>query len=396
MKRKICVVTGSRSEYGLLHWLIREIQESPLLKLQLIVTGSHLSPEFGLTYQEIEKDGFRIDDRIEILLSSDSVVGTAKSMGLAVLGFADSLAHLQPDLVVLMGDRYEILAAAQTSMVGNIPIAHVSGGETSVGSTDESIRHAITKMSHLHFVASAPYRDRVIQMGERPESVFNFGEPGLDSMLNFKWWTRKEFEASIDWNLGDLTFLVTYHPLTLSKSSPKAVMTAIFDALDTFPKAKVIFTKPNADSGARAIIRMIDAYADGNPERTRAYTSLGQERYMNAVRQSNVVIGNSSSGLVEVPALKTPAVNIGDRQNGRLKATSVIDCDESREAIVGAVQKALSPEFQKTLPGVVSLYGDGNTAKRIARELETHELGNILFKTFFDLPPIAHSQEKKQ
>ena len=385
MKRKICVITGSRSEYGLMFWLMKEIQEDPSLTLQIIVTGSHLSPEFGLTYKAIEKERFHIDAKVEMLLSSDTPIGVAKSMGLAVIGFADAINNLQPDIIVLMGDRYEILAASQVAMVENIPIAHISGGEITEGAIDEAIRHSITKMSHLHFVAAETYRKRVIQLGENPENIFNFGEPGLDNIQKLKLLNREEFENSIDSQLWECNFLVTYHPVTLSSQTPDMCMNALFNALDAFPKAKIIFTKPNADTNGRRIIQMIDSYMMEQPDRVKVFTSLGQLRYLSAIKFIDVVIGNSSSGLVEVPAMKKPTVNIGNRQKGRLKAESVIDCEETTDAIIMAIQKALSPEFQKSLSRVISLYGEGNTSPRIKNVLKTVNLDGMLQKPFFDI-----------
>ncbi len=384
-KRKICVVTGTRAEYGLLYWLMKEVQNDLDLELQIIVTGMHLSPEFGLTYKVIEDDGFVIDAKVEMLLSSDSPVGIAKSIGLGVSGFADAFEWLKPDILVLLGDRYEILAAAQAAMVARIPIAHIHGGEATEGLIDEAIRHCITKMAHLHFVAAEPYRKRVVQMGENPQRVINFGAPGLDNIFKLKLLNRQEFEESIDFQLGDLNFLVTYHPVTLSSYGPQKAMQALFSALDNFPEAKIIITKPNSDTEGRVIFQMIDDYAAKQPDRIAAFISLGQLRYLSAITHVDVVIGNSSSGLVEVPALNKPTVNLGDRQKGRLKARSVIDCKETPVAITTAIQKALSPEFQRSLPDVVSLYGAGNVSFRIKECLKNMALDGIIIKKFYDM-----------
>jgi len=385
-KRKIGVVTGTRAEYGLLYWLMKEIQADEELQLQLMVTGMHLSPEFGLTYRLIEQDGFLIDEKIEMLLSSDTPSGIAKSLGLATIGFADAYARLQPDIVVLLGDRYEILAAAQAALIARIPIAHISGGETTEGVIDEAIRHAVTKMSQFHFVGAEEYRKRVIQLGESPDQVFNFGDVGLDNINRLKLLSKEELEASIDFPLGDTTFLVTYHPVTLSEKSPVEAVEALFAALDQFPEAKIIITKPNADTGGRVIIEMIDKYAAKQPERVYACTSLGQIRYLSAMKYASIVIGNSSSGIVEAPAMKVPTVNIGNRQAGRLKAESIIDCAESEEAIAGAIAKALSPAFREQTARVISLYGAGNTSKAIKETLKHAELGNVITKKFYDIP----------
>jgi len=385
MKRKICVITGSRSEYGLLYWLIKEIQDDPDLELQLLVTGIHLSPEFGMTYKVIEKDGFVINAKVEMQLSSDSSVGVTKSMGLGLIGYADALDRLKPDIVVLMGDRYEIMAAAQAAMVQQIPVAHISGGEVTEGAIDDSIRHAVTKMSHLHIVAAEPYRKRTIQLGEHPDRVYNFGEPGLDNINKLDLLDRKAFEESINFKLGEVNFLVTYHPVTLSREKPETAMQRLFDALDSFDNAKVIFTKPNADTGGRAIIEMIDAYGVANPKKVSIHKSLGQIRYLSAMVHCDVVVGNSSSGLVEVPVMKKPTVNIGDRQKGRLKAKSVIDCPDRTEDIIAALQKGLSKEFQLTLPNVESFYGDGRSSEKIKEVLKSVQIDGLLMKRFFDV-----------
>jgi UDP-hydrolysing UDP-N-acetyl-D-glucosamine 2-epimerase len=383
LKRKICVVTGTRAEYGLLYWLLREIKEDPDLELQLVATGMHLSPEFGLTYRAIEEDGFAIDAKVEMLLSSDTPVGIAKSIGLGVIGFADALARLQPDILVVLGDRFEILAAAQTALIAKIPLAHIHGGESTEGLIDEAIRHAVTKMAHLHFVASEPYRNRVIQLGEDPNLVFNFGAPGLDNIKKLKLFNKKDFEQSINFKLGKINFLVTYHPVTLINDGPESSMTSLLVALTSFPNAKIIFTKPNADTQGHIIMDMIDQFVEGHRNNTIAFTSMGQIRYLSAIQHVDVVIGNSSSGLIEAPLFKKPTVNIGDRQRGRLKAKSIIGCAENTEAIIAAIEKALSPDFQKTLPNVKSLYGHGDASSKIKEILKTINLDGIIMKTFY-------------
>lgn len=344
--RKICAVTGSRAEYGLLYPLLREIQADPDLELLLLVTGMHLSPEFGLTYREIERDGFAIADKVEMLLSADTPTAIAKSVGLGTMGLAESYARLQPDIVVLLGDRYEILAAAQAALFARIPLAHLHGGERTEGATDEAIRHAITKMAHLHFVAAEPYRRRVIQLGENPARVFNVGAVGSDNIRPQELLSRESLERELDFPLGKVNFLVTYHPATLGRTGSAQAMEELLAALDHFPEAKIIFTKPNSDTDGRVIGQMMDGYAARQPERAKAFVSLGQTRYLSAVSRCQVVIGNSSSGLTEVPALGKPAVNLGDRQKGRLRPASVIDCAEREEDIVQAIRKALSADFQ--------------------------------------------------
>lgn len=382
-KRKICIVTGSRAEYGLLYWLMKEVSADPDLQLQIIATGMHLSPEFGLTYQQIEADGFSIDAKVEMLLSSDSPVGIAKSMGLGVIGFADALDHLKPDILVVLGDRFEILAAAQVAMVAQIPIAHIHGGETTEGAFDEGIRHAVTKMAQWHFVAAEPYRKRVIQLGEAPDQVFNFGAPGLDCLQHLEWMDRPSLEGSLAIKLDSPVFLVTYHPATLSQQRPIAAMNELLAALDEFPREIIIFTYPNADIGGRELIERIDQWVTTNKPRAKAFVSLGQQRYLSLMREADLILGNSSSGLTEAPVLKKPTVNIGDRQKGRLKALSIIDASEEKESIIAAINKALSEGFRAGLPFTQSLYGSGDVSHQIKNTLKTVTLQTQ--KTFFDI-----------
>lgn len=382
-KRKICIVTGTRAEYGLLYWLMKEVNADPDLQLQIIATGMHLSPEFGLTYQQIEADRFTIDAKVEMLLSSDSSVGIAKSMGLGVIGFADALDRLKPDILVMLGDRFEILAAAQAAMVARIPIAHIHGGETTEGAFDEGIRHAVTKMAQWHFVAAEPYRKRVIQLGETSDRVFNFGAPGLDHLQYLEWMDRPSLEKSLAIKLDSPVFLVTYHPATLGQREPIAAMNELLAALDEFPDATVIFTYPNADTGARALIERIEQWVATNKHRAKAFVSLGQKQYLSLMREADVIIGNSSSGLTEAPALKKATVNIGDRQKGRLKASSIIDASEEKNLIVAAINKVLSEEFRAGLPSTKSLYGSGDVSGRIKDALKTATLQTQ--KAFFDI-----------
>ncbi len=370
-KRKICIVTGSRAEYGLLYCLMKEVAVDPDLQLQIIVTGMHLSPEFGLTYQQIETDGFTIDAKVEMLLSSDSPVGIAKSMGLGVIGFADALGRLKPDILVVLGDRFEILAAAQTALVARIPIAHLHGGETTEGAFDEGVRHAITKMAQWHFVAAEVYRKRVVQLGESPDRVFSFGAPGLDHLQHLSWMGRGPLEESLGIVLNPPVFLVTYHPATLGQREPIAAMNELLVALDDFPDATVVFTYPNADIGGRVLIERLDQWVAANKRRAKAFVSLGQQCYLSLMREADVVIGNSSSGLIEAPALIKATVNIGDRQKGRLKALSVIDAKEDGIAIVDAIKTALSADFRVGLQTTKSLYGLGNVSRRIKDTLKT-------------------------
>lgn len=384
-KRKICIVTGTRAEYGLLYWLMKEIQEDPDLELQTIATGMHLSPEFGLTYQKIEEDGFSINEKVEMLLSSDTPVGTAKSVGLGVIGFADALARQKPDILVVLGDRFETFAAAQAAMIARIPIAHIHGGETTEGAIDEAMRHAITKMSHFHFTAAEPYRSRVIQLGETPERVMNYGAPGLDNIKKLKLLNRAFFEKAIDFRLGKLSFLVTYHPVTLSDTKPEKSFKELLNAIDQFPEATIIFTKANADTAGRIINHAIEKYVEKNSARARVFTSMGQLLYLSAIKNVDVIIGNSSSGIVEAPAFYKPTVNIGQRQQGRLKADSVIDCEEKGPAIVAAIRNGLSPEFKNILRNTKNPYGQGNVSLKIKKYLKKVSLKYILMKKFYDV-----------
>lgn len=384
-RRKICVATGSRAEYGLLYHLIKKIKDDPKLILQVVVTGMHLSPEFGLTYRKIEKDGFCIDEKVEMLLSSDSPVGISKSVGLATIGFADAFERLKPDILVILGDRFEIFAAAQAALFARIPIAHLHGGETTEGAIDEFIRHAITKMSHFHFVAAEPYKQIVIQLGEQPANVMNVGAIGIDNIVQLDLLERKEFEKSIGFPLGKVNFIATYHPETLAQKDPEEGIDALLGALDHFRDAKVIITKPNADVGGRIIIKRIEAFAKKNHHRVHLSTSLGRLKYLSALQYVDVVIGNSSSGIIEAPFLKTATVNIGDRQKGRLRATSVIDCSEDTESIIKSIKRAMSDVFRSSLTNTISLYGYGDASNKIKKRLKEVKLDNCMIKNFWVL-----------
>lgn len=385
-KRKIGVVTGSRAEYGLLNWLMHEIEKDPELDLQVIVTGSHLSPEFGLTYRDIEADGFHVDEKIEMLVSSDTPTGITKSMGLAVIGFADAFQRLKPDIIVVLGDRYEIFAAAQAAMMARVPIAHIHGGELTEGMVDEAIRHALTKMAHLHFTASEQYRTRVIQLGEQPACVFNFGAPGLENIRKLQLIPCETLEQELGLKIHRPCFLITYHPVTLKSDENSKAMEELLSALERFDDATIIFTLPNADADGRGLKNMVLEYVDSHRERARFFTSLGSLKYLSALKVADVVIGNSSSGIIEAPFLGTVTVNIGDRQEGRLKAGTVIDCRERADDIANAIQKALSVEMQDSALTVTSLYGNGHTAFNIKEILKNTRLEGILAKKFHDLP----------
>lgn len=381
--RKICVVTGSRADYGLLFWLMKDIAADPGLQLQLIATGMHLSPEFGLTYQAIEADGFRIDRKVEILLSSDTPVGVTKSVGLGVIGFADALAELRPDMLVLLGDRFEILAAAQAALFARIPVAHIAGGDTTEGAFDESIRHAITKLSHLHFATNATAAERIARMGENPANVHVVGSPGLDTVRRLEPLSRAELEQSLGFRLRRRNLLVTFHPVTLAAQSSAAQLAELFAALAGLgDDYGIVMTLPNADTEGRALIRDIEAFVRGR-DNMRAFPSLGQRRYLSLMALVDAVVGNSSSGLYEAPTLKKPAVNIGDRQKGRLMAASVICCAPQREAIAQAIGQAL----QLDCSAVRNPYGDGHSAPRILAALKAVPAPQALLqKHFFDPP----------
>ena len=382
--KKICVVTGTRAEYGLLYWLLKEIEADKDLELQLIATGMHLSPEFGLTYQTIEKE-FKINKKIEMLLSSDTSIGISKSMGLAQISFAESYDELKPDIVIVLGDRYEIFSATSAAMIARIPIAHIHGGEKTEGAFDESIRHSITKMSHLHFTATNEYKNRVIQLGEHPSRVFNVGGMGIENIKRLKLLSKDEFEKSIEFKLNIKNILVTFHPVTLENSTAQEQFKELLDAIDELEDTNIIFTKANSDTDGRVINQMIDEYVTKNFQKSVQFTSLGQLRYLSALQYVDAVVGNSSSGLAEAPSFKIGTINIGDRQKGRIKASSVIDCEPNKDSILKAFAKLYSKEFQETLKTTINPYGDGCASKRIVEILKSVDLKNILKKSFYDL-----------
>lgn len=383
--RKICVVTGTRAEYGLLYWLMKKLQESEESVLQVIVSGMHLSSEFGLTYKTIEQDGFYIDAKVEMLLASDTPVGISKSIGLGVIGFAEALERLKPDILVVLGDRFEMLAAVQAALIARIPVAHLHGGELTEGLIDEAIRHSITKMSQLHFTSTEKYRQRVIQMGELPERVYNVGAIGLDNIDKLSLLNRAEFEKRIDFSLGEITFLITFHPVTLKKNESESSLRNLLKAIDLFPEANIIFTKGNADTEGRVLNQIIDEYVSENKKRTIAFMSMGQLLYLSAIKNVNIVIGNSSSGIIEAPYMKRAVINIGDRQKGRIKARSVIDCKEDIESIVNAIKLALSPKFKKVCLDNNFAYGSGNVTDKIVDVLKKVSLENLVEKKFYDI-----------
>lgn len=385
MKRKICVVTGTRAEYGLLRWVMEIIQQDPTLQLQVVATGMHLSPEFGMTYREIEDDGFVLNKKIEILTSSDTAVGISKSMGLGLISFAEAFADLQPDLLLILGDRYEIFSAAAAAMAACIPIAHLHGGEATEGVIDEAIRHSVTKMSHYHFVATEAYRQRVIQLGEHPDRVQVVGGLGVDSISRVELMCRSELEASLQFKFGRRNLLVTFHPVTLEIDSAATQMQALLDVLDQLQDTSIIFTMPNSDAGGRVVIQMIEAFVQQRPQ-AKSFPSLGQKRYLSCVAQVDGVVGNSSSGLIEVPCFRKGTVNIGDRQSGRMRAESVIDCAPTQEAITAAFQRLYSPEFQASLVSVRNPYGEPGASEKIVNSIKNVDLTSVIKKRFYDLP----------
>ena len=388
MKKKICVVTGTRAEYGILKPLLRKVKEDNELELQLVVTGMHLSPEFGLTYKQIEEDNFRISEKVEILLSSDTPIGISKSMGLAMISFSEVFDRLKPDLLVLLGDRYEMLSGASSAMVARIPIAHIHGGETTEGAIDEAIRHSVTKMSYLHFTSTEEYRKRVIQLGENPNRVFNVGAMGVEEILNTNLLSKEELEKELDFKIDSKTALVTFHPVTLEENTSEEQFQNILDALDNFKDLKVIFTKANSDTDGRIINKMIDEYVIKNKGKAKAFTSLGQLKYYSTIKYTDFVLGNSSSGILEVPTFKKPTINIGDRQKGRIQAFSIINSKPNLKEIVNSIDKALSEDFNVIIQNIVNPYGNGDTSRKIMKHIKdflNNKQDGYIKKEFYDL-----------
>ncbi len=383
MSRRICVVSSSRADYSLLFWVMKGIQQNPGLTLQVAVAGMHLSPEFGLTGRVIEADGFAIDARVEGLLSSDTACGVTKSIGVTTIGFADALERLRPDMLVILGDRFELLSAAQAALIARIPVAHIAGGDTTEGAYDEAIRHSITKMSHLHFVTNADAYRRVLQLGEDPANVFNFGSPGVDNIRRSQLLDRAALTASLGVRFRRRNLLVTFHPVTLDSVGSAAHMNQLFDGLRHLGEdVGIIFTMPNADNDGRIIRSMIERFVAESGGRAAAYESLGPLRYLSVMAQADVVVGNSSSGLYEAPSFRKPTVNIGDRQRGRLRAASVIDCAPEAGAIRAAIERAFTLDCSQ----VVNPYGDGCAADKIvAKLLEVPDPRALLQKRFHDV-----------
>jgi len=383
--RKICVITGTRAEYGLLQYLMEGIQKAHDLELQIIATGMHLSPEFGLTYQEIEKDGFAINQKIEMLLSADSSSSITKSTGLGMMGFADAYEALKPDIVVVLGDRFEVLAAGIAALFAKIPIAHIHGGETTEGAYDEAIRHSISKMAWWHFVAAEEYKRRVIQLGEQPERVFNVGGLGVDTINKVSLLSKDELADKFKIRFADKNLLVTFHPVTLENQTSKSQCQSLLNVLSELVEVNLIFTMPNADSNGRIIKEMLYDFVDNNKERSICFKSMGHINYLSTLQFVDGVIGNSSSGIAEAPSFKIGTINIGDRQKGRLKADSVIDCKPTEDSIKAAIEKLYENDFQKKLKDIKNPYGEGMATEKILDILANNPIPSEPKKEFYNL-----------
>ena len=381
--KKICVITGSRAEYGLLSRLMRLIKKEDDLQLQVIATNMHLSPEFGLTYKEIEADGFTIDRKVHMLLSSDTANATTKSVGLGTIGFADAFEDLKPDMIVVLGDRYEILAAVSAALFYKIPVAHLHGGEITEGAYDDAIRHAITKMSHLHFTSTEDYRQRVIQMGEQPSNVHYVGALGCDNIRHIPLMAKEELEQSMNFALDKNTLLVTFHPVTMENATTEKQFRELLAAFDDFKDLRFIFTMPNSDTDGRIIINMIKEYVERNASRSVYFTSLGMKRYLSALQYIGGVIGNSSSGIIEAPSFHIPTINIGDRQKGRIAATSVLHCLPEKNDIKEKISIICQPAYAESLKAVQNPYDKPDTAEAIVRILKEQKIESV--KKFHNL-----------
>ncbi len=381
--RKICFVTGSRADFGLLVWPMRAIRQTPGLALQLVATGMHLAPEFGYTFNAIREEGFEADERVEMLLASDTGAGVAKSVGLGVIGLADAFTRLQPDLVVLLGDRFEMFAAAQAAMFMRLPMAHLFGGDVTEGSIDESLRHAISKMSHLHFTSNAGSARRLNQLGEDPSRIHTIGSVGIDAIKSLDLMDRDGIGRAVGMPLGEHNALVTFHPVTVEAGRSMAELDELFAALSMLdPAFRLIFTLANADAEGRALNDRTKAFAASRPN-TIAVASLGQLRYLSLMSQVDLVIGNSSSGILEAPSFGVPTVDVGDRQRGRERAASVFHTTSERGAIGVAISKAIRYGRQAT----VNPYGDGNSSRRFADIIAgVPDFGALLKKGFYELP----------
>lgn len=384
--RKISVFTGTRADYGIMSRLVRLIEDDPDLQLQIIATNMHLSPEFGMTYKEIEADGFKIDKKVEMMLSSDTATGTVKSMGLALIGFADALEELKPDLAVILGDRYEMLAAAEACLINKVPIAHIAGGAISEGAYDDAIRHSITKMSHLHFTETDEYRKRVIQLGEHPDRVWSTGALGVNNIRNEQILSLAELESSLNFQLGEKFLLITFHPVTMENATAAVQCENLLTALSEINnKYQLLFTLPNSDTDGRVIIQKIKDYVAKNSDKAFAITSLGKKRYYSALKYTTAVIGNSSSGLVEAPSFNIPTLNIGNRQQGRTRGETVIDVLATFDAMQSGLQKALSKDFIAKCKNATNPYEKVDTLETIFNVIKSYPLDGITKKSFYNL-----------
>jgi len=383
--RKICVITTSRAEYGLLFWLMKGIQEDADLQLQLIVTGTHLSPEFGSTIDQIRDDGFHVDRSFDLRLHNDSPAGISHSLAIAIDGFATAIATLKPEIIVLLGDRFEILGAAATALIANIPLAHIHGGELTLGAIDDSVRHSITKMSAIHFAAAEEYRQRIIQLGENPQRVYNVGGMGLDNIKKLKLLSKKELETDLKIKFRKKNLLITFHPETLEPQEANQHFEELLAVLEKEKETLLIFTFPNADTGNRALLSSLEEFSKKNQDNCSIFKSLGQLRYLSMMKQVNAVVGNSSSGIIEAPSFKIATINIGNRQEGRIRSGSIIDCKPDRESIKKAFIKLSSSTFNNSLKHVKNPYGNGGAAEKVIRHLKSSNLSELRFKKFYDL-----------
>jgi GDP/UDP-N,N'-diacetylbacillosamine 2-epimerase (hydrolysing) len=385
MTRRICVFTGGRAEYGLLKPLLDEIKKDLSLELKLLVSGMHLSQEFGLTHKVIEEDGFIVNEKVEIILSSDTPISVCKSMGLGMISFSEAIVRMKPDIFVVLGDRFETMAATIAAFVCRVPVAHIQGGELTLGAIDEQFRHSITKMSLLHFVTTDEHEKRVLQLGEDPLRVFNYGAINVEAMKRVEALEKEEVEKEISFSFGSTSILVTFHPVTLESNTAGEQFSQLLEAIHSFDNLRIIFTKTNADTDGRIINDLIDKFVEENPKKSIAFTSLGQLLYINALRYIDVVVGNSSSGIIETPTFKVPTVDIGDREKGRVMAANIINCEQSVAGIREAVETALSEKFKESLCNMTNPYEQDNTAKNIANKLGSYHLPRTAKKEFHDI-----------
>lgn len=385
MKRTICIVTGTRAEYGLLYWLMKGVQDDPELCLKVVATGMHLSPEFGYTCQEIKKDGFHIDKEVEMLLSADTPTAISKAVGLGMISFADALNDLKPDVVMVLGDRFELLSAVTVALFLKIPVGHIHGGEITIGAFDDAIRHSITKMAWWHFVATDEYKKRVVQLGENPERVFQVGGLGVEGIARSQLLGKTVLEKKLDFQFGKKNLMITFHPVTLESGTSSKQFSEILSALEQIDDTTFIFTAPNADTDGRIIKKMIEDFVKERPGHTIYFTSMGHVNYLSALQYVDAVLGNSSSGLTEAPSFKIGTINIGDRQKGRVRADSVIDCKPDKLNIIQSIHKLYSTGFQKLLKTVINPYGEGTASDKILNVLKTVPLPNTPQKEFYDL-----------